>query len=75
MNNRFKNPWFWIGLVGVILTAMGISPETLTTWNAVAEAFKGLITNPYMLVSVAMAVIGVFVEPTSKGLKDGKNEH
>lgn len=43
---RFRNPWFWVSLVGVILTAMGISPEMLTSWDAVGQAFKDLISNP-----------------------------
>lgn len=25
---RIKNPWFWIGLVGVALTAIGVDPTT-----------------------------------------------
>ena len=31
---RFKNPWFWLGLVGLFFTAIGVSPETLTSWAA-----------------------------------------
>ena len=57
---RMKNVWFWVGLVGVVLTAMGVSPEMFTSWGAVADAFISLISNPFMLGSVAMAVLGVF---------------
>lgn len=71
MKNRIKNPYFWIGIVGVILTAMGVNAETFTTWQAVAEALLALIENPYLLGSVAIAVLGVFVDPSTKGLKDG----
>ena len=70
--SRIKNPWFWIGLMGVVLTAMGAEPSAFTSWQAVAEALKELIANPYMLITVVCAVLGVFVEPTSKGLKDRK---
>ena len=70
---RMKNPWFWVGLAGVILTAMGVSPETLTSWSAVVEAFKSLIMNPFMLGSVALAVLGVFIDPTTKSLGDSAN--
>lgn len=71
MKNRIKNPYFWIGIIGVVLTAMGVNAETFTTWEAVANALIGLIKNPYLLGSVAIAVLGVFVDPSSKGLKDG----
>ena len=67
---RMKNPWFWVGLAGVIFTAMGVSPETLTSWSAVVEAFKSLIMNPFMLGSVALAVLG---DPTTKSLGDSAN--
>ena len=69
---RVKNPWFWISLVGVILTAMGVSPEMLTSWEAVVNAFIELVRNPYMLGSVVVAVLGVFIDPTTKGVKDSE---
>ena len=69
---RFKNPWFWVGLLGVILTAMGISPEMLTSWEAVGDAVISLVSNPFMLGSVAVAILGVFVDPTTAGIGDSK---
>ena len=69
---RMKNIWFWISLLGVILTAMGISPEMLTSWDAVIQAIKDLISNPFMLGSVTIAVIGVFNDPTTAGLNDSR---
>ena len=56
---RFKNPWFWVGLCGTILAAMGVSPEMFTSWDAVWEA-------------VVLAVLGVFVDPTTSGISDSK---
>lgn len=69
---RVKNPWFWIGLGGVILTAMGISPETLTSWGAVYVALENLFGNPFMLFSVLIAVLGVFIDPTTNGVTDSE---
>lgn len=69
---RMKNIWFWISLMGVVLTAMGISPEMLTSWGAVIQAIKDLVSNPFMLGSVTVAVIGVFNDPTTAGLKDSR---
>ena len=67
---RAKNPWFWVGLVGTILAAMGVSPEMFTSWGAVLEAVVNLFRNPFMLVSVVLAVLGVFVDPTTAGVGD-----
>lgn len=69
---RIKNPWFWVGLGGVVLTAMGISPEMLQSWEAVAAAGKELISNPYMLGSTVIAVLGVVLDPTTAGPGDSK---
>ena len=69
---RFKNPWFWVGLCGTILTAMGVSPEMFTSWDAVWEAVVNMVSNPYMLISVVLAVLGVFVDPTTSGISDSK---
>lgn len=70
MNDRYNNPWFWIGIGGVILTAMGVSPETFTSWDVVMQQLLNLVQNPYMLVTTGLAVLGVFINPTTKGLKD-----
>ena len=69
---RFKNPWFWVGLGGVILSAMGVSPEMFTSWGAVWEAVVNLFGNPFMLGSVILAVLGVFVDPTTAGISDSQ---
>lgn len=69
---RLKNPWFWVGLVGVILTAIGVNAESLTSWKAVKDAFMALIGNPYMIGSVIVALLGVFVDPTTAGVGDSE---
>ena len=72
MTVRMKNPWFWISLVGVILTAMGQSPEEFTSWASVLVALTQLLQNPYMLGCVSLAVLGVFIDPTTAGISDSK---
>jgi phi LC3 family holin len=67
---RMKNPWFWVGLLGVIFAAMGVEPAMLTSWALVWESIVDLVTNPFMLFSVAFAVLGIFVDPTTAGVGD-----
>lgn len=69
---RFKNPWFWVGILGVIFTAMGVSPESITSWEILKTQIFDLLNNPYMLFSVFVAVLGVFIDPTTGGVKDSK---
>lgn len=69
---RFKNPWFWVGLCGTILAAMGVSPEMFTSWGAVLEAVCSLFSNPFQIGCVVLAVLGVFVDPTTAGICDSQ---
>ena len=64
---RIKNPYFWIGLIGVIFTAMGVSPDMFTSWDALFGQFKILFSNPFMLGGVIFAVLGVICDPTTEG--------
>ena len=70
MNNRFKNPYFWFGLVGVICSAVNINIESITSWEILYQDILNILGNPFLLLSVIMAITGVIVDPTSKGLKD-----
>ena len=67
---RFKNWAFWLGLGATILAAMQVSPEMLTSWDLVAEELVELFSNPFRLGCVIVAVVGVFVDPTTAGIGD-----
>lgn len=70
MNDRYKNPYFWFGIIGIIFTAGGVKLEQLTSWNILLDNLIHIISSPFLLLSVIMAITGVFVDPTTKGLKD-----
>jgi len=72
MKKRFKNPYFWLGLGGVIFSSAGVDFNTLTSWSLLGDALLSILANPVAVVAVAAAVIGVFVDPSTKGLKDNK---
>lgn len=72
MKNRLKNPYFWLGLGGVIFSSAGVDFNTLTSWNLLGESLLNILANPVAVVAVAAAIIGVFVDPSTKGLKDNK---
>ncbi|MCQ4934920.1 MULTISPECIES: phage holin [Anaerotignum] len=69
---RFKNPYFWIGLFGVIMSTIGAKPEDFTSWALVLEEIKNVLGNPFLLFSVILAVIGVVTDPTTKGVCDSR---
>lgn len=69
---RFKNPWFWVTLAGLFFTAIGVSPETLTSWDALRQAMVDFISNPFLIASAAVALLGQFIDPTTAGIFDSK---
>ncbi|WP_347152360.1 phage holin [Peptostreptococcus anaerobius] len=67
---RYKNPYFWIGLGGVILTSLQVEASTLTTWASVGELVIKTASNPFLLGTTAMAILGVVINPSTKGIVD-----
>lgn len=67
---RFQNIWFWVGLVGLFFTAIGVDVKTLTSWDALYQVVREFLGNPYMIGSALMALIGQFVDPTTPGFQD-----
>lgn len=67
---RMKNPWFWVGVVSVALTAIGVDPQTFTSWASVWEGIKMVLNNPVQLVTLCLAVLSVFIDPTTAGITD-----
>ena len=69
---RLKNPYYWAGLIALILATLRISPESLTSWEILANDIKEFLSNPFAIGCVIMAIIGYNNDPTTYGLKDSK---
>lgn len=69
-SSRFKNLYFWLGLLGVVSATLGITPEHITSWSLLIEEIKAFANNPYAIISVIVAILGVAVDPTTDGIKD-----
>ena len=74
MKNRIKNPWFWIGVGAIALTAIGVDPATFTSWQAVAASVVDVISNPFQLGTMILAILAVFVDPSTAGFTDKDKE-
>lgn len=62
-----KNIWNIVTLIGLFLTATRIQPETLTSWKLLGNALYTFISNPFLVGTFALAVIGWWNNPrTSK---------
>lgn len=69
---RFRNPWFWVGVCSVAITAIGVEPQTFTSWAAVLDGIKAVLSNPVQLVTMCLAILSVFVDPTTAGIGDSE---
>nr|DAQ86015.1 MAG TPA: holin [Caudoviricetes sp.] len=67
---RLKNPWFWVGVVSIIITALGVDPNQFVSWESLGGYIVDVLKNPVQLVTVLLAVLAVFVDPTTAGLSD-----
>ena len=67
---RFKNPWFWVGVASVAITAIGVDPAAFTSWAAVWNGVVSVLSNPVQLVTMCLAVLAVFIDPTTAGVTD-----
>ena len=67
---RIKNPWFWVGLISVALTAIGVDPQTFTNWRSVLDGLLAVLSNPVQLGTFILSILSVFIDPTTNGLSD-----
>lgn len=69
---RMKNPWFWVGVVSVALTAIGVDTTTFTSWGAVWSAIVDVVSNPFQLGTMILAILAIFIDPTTAGVGDSE---
>lgn len=74
---RLYNPTWWLGMIGIVMSPvlayLGLAYSDLTTWSSLADVSVKFISNPYLIGTVIVSVlgaIGVTVDPTTKGISD-----
>lgn len=67
---RLLNPYFWFGLIAVILAAVGVSAESLTSWDVLYSQILTVMSNPFQIGCIAVALVGYLNDPTTSGLSD-----
>ena len=65
---KFKNPYFYLSVIGLIFSASGIDFNTLTSWSLFWEAILSILNNPVSVLAVVMALIGIWNDNSTKGL-------
>lgn len=70
MKKRMTNPYFWSGVIATLILALGIEPELLTSWSALGDLFYDLAMNPFLIGVAIWALVTVYIDPSTGGLKD-----
>lgn len=68
MNDKLKNPYFWLSVFALIFSASGIDFQTLTSWQLLVQALVDILLNPVAIVAVITAFLGIWNDNSTKGL-------
>ena len=68
MNEKLKNPYFWLSVFALIFTAAGVDFQTLTSWQLLAQALIDILLNPVAIVAIITAFLGIWNDNSTKGL-------
>lgn len=68
MNEKFKNPYFWLSVFALIFSAAGIDFNQLTSWQLLGQAMFGIIQNPVSIIAIITAFLGIWNDNSTKGL-------
>lgn len=68
MNEKLKNPYFWLSLFALIFSASGVDFQQLTNWGLLAQALLDILLNPVAVVAVITAFLGIWNDNSTKGL-------
>lgn len=68
MNEKFKNPYFWLSVFALIFSAAGIDFNQLTSWPLLGQALFSILQNPVSIIAILTAFLGIWNDNSTKGL-------
>ena len=68
MNDKLKNPYFWLSVFALIFSASGVDFYQLTSWKLLFNSLLGILQNPVSVVAVITAFLGIWNDNSTKGL-------
>lgn len=74
-NPKFRNPYFWLSIIGLFFSAAGIDFNTLTSWHLLGDAILSIANNPVSVVAVITALLGIWNNNDTSGLDPIKPKH
>ena len=71
---KFKNPYFYLSVIGLIFSASGVDFNELTSWHLLGEALIDILNNPVCVIAVITAFLGIWNDNSTKGLDGIKDK-
>ena len=68
MKDKFKNPYFILGIVAVVFASAGVDIATLSSWTLLVDALLSILNNPFTLLCVVLALLAMFNDNSTSGL-------
>lgn len=68
MQEKFKNPYFWLSVFALVFSAAGVDFNQLTSWSLLVQALLGILQNPVSIIAVITAFLGIWNDNSTKGL-------
>ena len=65
---KFKNPYFYLSVIGLIFSASGVDFNQLTSWSLLCKALINILNNPVCVIAVITAFLGIWNDNSTKGL-------
>lgn len=65
---KFKNPYFYLSVIGLIFSASGVDFNQLTSWSLLCKALIDILNNPVCVIAVITAFLGIWNDNSTKGL-------
>lgn len=69
IKERIVSPVFWLGvgsIIAIIFQTAGIKFEEMTSWEVLLDNIITIISNPYMVISILVAVFSFLNNPKNK---------
>ena len=69
IQKRITSPVFWVGvgsIISIIVNTSGIKMEEMTSWSILFENILAVIKNPYIVISILIAIFAFLNNPTNK---------
>lgn len=68
--NRFSNVYLWLATGSAILNSTGLKLEDIGSWTTLFDSLLEVFSNPFQLITTAGVIVGILMNPTTKGIKD-----